>query len=617
MNSQGLWATMKKFLATTTQGPAVIAALLLVVQTAAAAPRVLDFRADCVNQAVLTLIGMQPLVPLPQQIARLEVSPASLSGKADNASRNLNVTMDFFAKELGWSSVDGKGAPITLSANLGLGQSCDGLNAFYSHLGPGFIHLITVQYGHPQSTLDLGNDLEVLGHEFTHGVFRATQGNDEGWEKGGINEGVADMFGVTIRAWYESGQKLASARIREDSFKLGRNLATIATDYYDKGEFFPQGYMRNLLNPYPWHVADHVDLLNYPEYQEVHAASGVVSLPFALLVKGGRHPRLDSGIQVQPIGFEKAIKIAFYTLKHKLPFNTMTDFSAAMQKAARKIYGADSAEYASVQNAFAVTGLASAHASTQTDSSAPAAGNEEPADSPEAPETSPEAPETGTNESPPLESPAPVPETADSETSVDTGEVPSRGVSISGPIFMVVLFVFLLGLMFLAQCLAANRRKVLSQGYRGANQANSFEPGNQPTPASSPISAGSASVSPASPANTASSVANDSLDITLQVHGQSFNLKLDAEPLKLGRGEQLELPGKLFPLLAQDQYIGRDHCSIWYQAQTRQLYVLCHSANGLKLNGHAIGNQEKAKVNVTSDITLEIGKTVVHLLMRQ
>jgi hypothetical protein len=91
--------------------------------------------------------------------------------------------------------------------------------------------------------------------------------------------------------------------------------------------------------------------------ENIYAASSLISLPYALMVKGGSHPRNINSIQVKAIGFHKAFNIIFYIMKNKLPFNNYISFSNAARRAAGALYGNNSQEWHTTDRAFSVVGL--------------------------------------------------------------------------------------------------------------------------------------------------------------------------------------------------------------------------------------------------------------------
>lgn len=561
--------------------------------SAQAAPRIdaFDYNSKCLSDRLQEALATMPRDyssdNLPSRLRSAQVNEQNAQGKAANAIESLRLIESFFADELGWSSVDGESAPMVLLANLSarMDGSCDSMNAFYMNIGPDTAHVIAILQGHRQASEDLAHDIDVVGHEFTHGFFKTTQGEDQTLEKGAINEGVADMFGVTVRAWQESGQNLANTRVREDSFRIGRTFAVVADRYYDAPMY--QGAMRDLSNPFPWDTADHYDLANQREFQEVHALSGVVSLPFALMVKGGRHPRLDQGIEVQGIGFDKAVRIIFYTLKHRLPYNTMPEFAAAVRRAAARIHGDGSPEVQTVHNAFATVGL--------LDDNPPSIPNPSPTPSEPAPAPQ-QPPAPGAEPEPPATEPSPQPETP---------RAPEQPAPWLGPgqIFVVLLGVFLLGLLLVGSILKATRRNQIRRAYQLDQPArpvsSQYGPAREETPAADP--------EPTRRIDAGGCVTE------VRVGTTRVTLMLDNRPLVLGRGSDLPLPTPLRQCLSEDPYLARAHCELWYQPDSDHLYVRCLSDNGLQLNGQSVAKGDKVKTGFSSPVTLRAGHTTLTL----
>lgn len=583
------------------------------------AVRTFDLQQKCVTEeAVLDVFLAQPRQPerasLPAATLHFEVSGQAMSPKPALGNRQLQIVNQFFAQEFNYASFDGQGTGLFLLSNLALssdGANCNPMNAFFANLGPDNVSLVAVLLGHPESPYDLAKDLEVIAHEFGHGVFRTAQGMELSPQERGINEGVSDMLGVTVRAWFESGQRLADARVRADSFLIGKYYGELITRYYDAPEAIHEGYMRNLLNPYPWDTADHVDLLAEARFQGEHAASGIVSLPFALLVKGGRHPRRqDITVTVQGIGFEKAITIIFYVLKQRLPFSTMPEFAAAAIKAAERIYGQDSQPAISTRNAFAVTGLVTPYPAAET---APQEREAVPEPEQQAPETAspaPAEPETpSTTDAPSATEPeAPDQAPPTTATPLPTAQVPgttetsARGVS--GPVFLLGLAVFLVLLMIAGHWLTQRRRRQLLD-MPSATAPAPVAGVSSPLPQRPPVHLNIPSSAPLDAATT-----QPSLPATLRVGAQSAALWLTDRPLTLGR-RSAQLPATIVQALQADEWIGREHCQIWYRADTHQVYVQCLSRNGLLVNQQSLQAGEKAKVAAPGDIHLRLGETLL------
>jgi vibriolysin len=108
---------------------------------------------------------------------------------------------------------------------------------------------------------------------------------------------------------------------------------------------------------------DGASLDYYPSYTssaDVHYSSGISNLAFALLSKGGTHPRGKTTTVVTGIGVEKAARI-FYKANTDL-FTATTTFTQAKTytEQAASLLGYDTATVTSVSNAWLAVGVGSA-----------------------------------------------------------------------------------------------------------------------------------------------------------------------------------------------------------------------------------------------------------------
>lgn len=107
------------------------------------------------------------------------------------AYHNIQTAYDFFKRNLGLISYDGKGSPIILHVDSRAAED----NAHWDD-GAKLFRVGVVDY----FMYPLGNYAEVMAHEYTHAVFGSI-GNitsDRGIEVAGLNEAYADVFGILI-----------------------------------------------------------------------------------------------------------------------------------------------------------------------------------------------------------------------------------------------------------------------------------------------------------------------------------------------------------------------------------------------------------------------------------
>jgi bacillolysin len=142
------------------------------------------------------------------------------------------------------------------------------------------------------SFIEFSGDLDVVGHELSHGVTEATSGLIYQNESGALNEAFSDIMGTAIEFYYGTG-----------NWTIGEDI-TVGTNG-----------IRNLANPEedgdPSHYADRYT--GTADNGGVHTNSGIANHWFYLLVNGGQNanPVRASGTDVAGIGLAAAENIAF------------------------------------------------------------------------------------------------------------------------------------------------------------------------------------------------------------------------------------------------------------------------------------------------------------------
>jgi len=163
--------------------------------------------------------------------------------------------------------------------------------------------------GDGTSFIEFSGDLDVVGHELSHGVTEATSNLIYQNESGALNEAFSDIMGTNIE--FATPNNVGNWTIGED-ITVGSNG------------------IRNMANPNedgdPSHYAD----LQTGTYDNgyVHSNSGIANHWYYLLVMGGQNanPSRASGTDVVGIGQTKAEQIAFLGFTG---LNATADFCAA------------------------------------------------------------------------------------------------------------------------------------------------------------------------------------------------------------------------------------------------------------------------------------------------
>lgn len=133
----------------------------------------------------------------------------------------------------------------------------------------------------------LSLEADVVAHELTHGITEKESGLIYYGESGAVNEAISDIFGAVV------DRKEGASE--EDTFKIGEGIYTPS---------IPGDALRYMADP----ELDGISYDYYPDrymgdedYGGVHLNSGIANLAFALLVKGGQHPRGKTSVQVPAI----------------------------------------------------------------------------------------------------------------------------------------------------------------------------------------------------------------------------------------------------------------------------------------------------------------------------
>ncbi|RZT16993.1 Zn-dependent metalloprotease [Kribbella sp. VKM Ac-2569] len=206
-----------------------------------------------------------------------------------------------------------------------------------------------MRYGDGDASQGIGPlvELDIAGHEMSHGVTSRSAGLRYSGESGGLNESTSDIFGTAVE-WYAANSQ------DTPDYVLGEE---IFTDYNPA-----TNYIRRLDKPSmdgasadAWSKG--VGRLN------VHYSSGVGNHFFYLLSEGSGAKTINgvaynsptaNGVTVTGIGITKAEKIWYRALTTYM--TSRTDYHGARTatlNAATDLYGASSAERAAVDKAWA------------------------------------------------------------------------------------------------------------------------------------------------------------------------------------------------------------------------------------------------------------------------
>lgn len=216
-------------------------------------------------------------------------------GVAVDAHFNAGVVYDFYKKVLGRSALDGKGTAMLSTVHYGQGMD----NAFWDGT--------RMAYGDgAQVFKPLAISLDVVAHEFTHGVTENESGLVYQTQSGALNESVSDVFGAIIEHYLSPDDA--------KNMVMGEDIGI-------------QGPLRDMKNPaaggQPAHMSKFVRTTQ--DNGGVHTNSGIPNNAFYLMTLSGTNP--TSQVKVPfGLGWDKSTKLWYRTNTELL--TSGSDFAA-------------------------------------------------------------------------------------------------------------------------------------------------------------------------------------------------------------------------------------------------------------------------------------------------
>ncbi|GKY98048.1 hypothetical protein MPSEU_000762900 [Mayamaea pseudoterrestris] len=196
----------------------------------------------------------------------------------NDAHNNARIAYKFYRRNFGRDSLDDQGIEIVSQVHVGRNYNNAAWDGYALQYGDGDGELLN----------PLSRALDVVGHEYTHGVTDYTSGLIGYGDSGALNEAISDIMGACMdrqegasvkNTWllgeevWTPGMKGDALRYLNDPTRTGEG----ETDYY------PDRYQGD------------------DDNGGVHWNSGIVSLAFVLMVQGGTHPRGMTDIVVPAI----------------------------------------------------------------------------------------------------------------------------------------------------------------------------------------------------------------------------------------------------------------------------------------------------------------------------
>ena len=222
---------------------------------------------------------------------------------------------------LGRSGMDGSGGWVPIRVGL------NDVNAYYDGT--------QVQVGHTQTGSKWIGSIDVVAHEFGHGIDDHTPGGISG---GNTQEFVADTFGASTE-WF------ANNPVDKPDFTVGEQVNLVGTG--------PIRYMYD-----PSLAGDDNCYTSSTPTQEVHAAAGPGNHWFYLLAEGtsptNGQPTSPTcnGSSVTGVGIQKAITIMYNAMLQKTSSSSYLKYRTWTLTAAKNLYPTSCTEFNAVKAAW-------------------------------------------------------------------------------------------------------------------------------------------------------------------------------------------------------------------------------------------------------------------------
>jgi bacillolysin len=196
--------------------------------------------------------------------------------------------------------------------------------------------------------------LDVVAHELTHGVTGYTSRLEYVGESGALNEAFSDIMGTSVEFFF---QPVGTGLMKAD-YLLAEDIARPAVAGAREG-------FRSMANPALYGQPDHYSRLRVlpPDDEHdnggVHVNSGIPNHAFYLAIEGGTNR--TSGIRVQGVGGgnrEQIEKVFYRAFAQLMPSNANFSMARAVTlRAAQDLYGAGSAPFVAVRDAWTAVGV--------------------------------------------------------------------------------------------------------------------------------------------------------------------------------------------------------------------------------------------------------------------
>ncbi|WP_351223247.1 M4 family metallopeptidase [Streptomyces sp. NPDC002133] len=262
-------------------------------------------------------------------------TPQNLETAGADAHYGAALTWDYYKNVHGRSGIRGDGVGAYSRVHYGNAY----VNAFWSD------SCFCMTYGDGSGNTKPLTSIDVAAHEMTHGVTSNTAGLVYSGESGGLNEATSDIFAAAVEFYANNPQDVGDYLVGEKIDIRGNGTPLRYMDKPSKDGSSKDAWYSGIGGI------------------DVHYSSGPANHWYYLLSEGSGAKTVNGvnydsptsdGLPVTGIGRDKASLIWFKALTTK--FNSSTNYAGARTgtlAVASELYGASSAEYKAVADAWA------------------------------------------------------------------------------------------------------------------------------------------------------------------------------------------------------------------------------------------------------------------------
>lgn len=266
---------------------------------------------------------------LPGRLVRNEGDPESGDCAVDEVYEGVGNTWKFYKEIYKRNSIDDRGMEIKAVVHYG-----DMLNnAFWDGEQLIFGDGDGIIFG------SFTSDLDIIAHEFTHGVIQYEANLKYWFQSGALNESLADIF-ASLTKQYTLNQD-----VKEADWLIGENVL-LGENYALRSLKAPgEAYLNHPIlgdDPQPKTMDEYEELDPWNDNGGVHLNSGIPNFAFYL-----------SAYEIGGYAWEKAGKIWYRALCDK--FSSETNFfqaATATLQVARELFGSGSLEEKAIERAW-------------------------------------------------------------------------------------------------------------------------------------------------------------------------------------------------------------------------------------------------------------------------